>query len=87
MAPGVANEGDAADGRNGGWLTKQMAAFLTKLSNFFEKVEDVNCSDLDLCEFNNQTVMYFNWGEQHYDNGIALAVANMPLTQFLQGFF
>ena len=56
VAPGVANEGDAADGRNGGWLTKQMAAFLTKLSNFFEKVQDVNCSDLDLCEFNNQTV-------------------------------
>jgi hypothetical protein len=31
--------------------------------------------------------MYFNWGEQHTDNGLAVAVADMPLKEFLQGFF
>lgn len=42
---------------------------------------------MDLCEWNNQTVMYFNWGEQGNDNGLALAVADMPLSAFLQSWF
>ena len=29
----------------------------------------------------------FNWGEQHSDNGLALAVAELPLKDFLQAFF
>jgi hypothetical protein len=89
VAPAVASVTEAADGTgpNGGWITAQMAAFLTKMRFFYSQSTDINTSDLDLCEWRNQTVMYFNWGEQHTDNGLAVAVADMPLKEFLQGFF
>ena len=39
-----------------------MHAFLTKLRYFFGKNQpDVNISDLDLCEWRGQTILYFNW--------------------------
>jgi hypothetical protein len=89
VAPAAASVGEAADGSgpSKGWITQQMAALLTKLGFFFSQSADVNTSDMDLCEFRNQTVMYFNWGEQHNDNGLAVAVADMPMKDFLQGFF
>mmetsp|Transcript_14375 Transcript_14375/g.38164 ORF Transcript_14375/g.38164 Transcript_14375/m.38164 type:complete len:99 (-) Transcript_14375:146-442(-) len=70
-----------------GWITAAQTAFLEKLRPFWSLAEDVNSSDLDLCEYENQTVMYFNVGEQHYDNALALAVSPLPLHKFLQGFF
>jgi hypothetical protein len=68
-------------------LSPAMDFFLRKLRYFWSLAADVNTSDLDLCEFNGSTIMYFNWGEQHYDNALALAVADMPMAQFLRGFF
>jgi hypothetical protein len=49
--------------------------------------EDCNSSDMDLCEYNNQTVMIFNWGCQHTTEALAVALSPMPLDTFLQGWF
>lgn len=49
--------------------------------------EDCNSSDMDLCEWRNQTIMVFNWGCQHTTEAIALAVSPMPLDAFLQAWF
>jgi len=89
LAPVVAHDGDPADGTssNRGWLTRDMAAFLGKLRAFWGQSPDWNSSDMDLCEYRNETVMYFNWGEQHHDNGLALAVIPISLASFLRGFW
>jgi hypothetical protein len=64
-----------------------MWTFLNKLHYFWSLADDVNSSDLDLCEWNNRTVIYFNVGQQSDDNVLAMAVADMPLATFLEGWF
>jgi hypothetical protein len=63
------------------------AGIFCSKTSFNSKSVDVNLSDLDLCEFNGQTVMFFVWGQQHYDNGVAIAVSDMPLANFLPSWF
>ena len=66
VAPG-ARFGEPADGTgpSNAYVTQERWAFLSKLASFFGRSPDVNVSDMDLCEWRNQTLMYFNWGEQH----------------------
>lgn len=84
IAPVLPSEGAVAPQHG---ITPEMYRLLNKMRPFWSLVDDVNTSDMDLCEFNNQTVMYYAVGEQHYDNTLALAVADMPLKDFLEGFF
>ena len=53
----------------------------------WDEWEDCNSSDMDLCEWNQTTVMVFNWGCQHATEALGLAVSPMPLDQFLQSWF
>ncbi|MBI3911869.1 MAG: hypothetical protein HY320_13180, partial [Armatimonadetes bacterium] len=48
---------------------------------------NINNSDVDLCEFEGKTWIYYAWGDQHGTELLALAVYEGPLKRFLQGFF
>ena len=60
---------------------------LRKFAPFIADVHDVNTSDLDLCEYEGKTVLFYCAGEQHYDNVLVVATSDMPLDAFLQSFF
>ena len=88
MLPSAAAPGNPADGSvDNKWVTSTMWKFLSKLRTFWSRVVDVNSSDLDLCEYQNRTIMYFNVGQQSNDNLLAVAVADMPMTAFLEAWF
>eukprot|EP01043_Picozoa_sp_COSAG02_P063022 COSAG02_NODE_8830_length_2429_cov_1.829614_2_plen_539_part_00 len=53
----------------------------------WEEWEDCNSSDMDLCEWNQTTILVFNWGCQHATEALGLAVSPMPLDEFLQSWF
>ena len=65
VAPIVASSGELADGtgKSKGWLTLRMGAFLSKMKWFYDKVNDVDTSDMDLCEWQNQTIMHIPNGD------------------------
>ncbi len=46
-----------------------------------------NNSDVDLCEFNNDVVIYYSWGNQLGIEHLAEAVYHGTLESFLRGFF
>lgn len=46
-----------------------------------------NNSDADLCEFNNDVVIYYSWGDQLGIEHLAEAVYHGTLESFLRGFF
>ncbi len=48
---------------------------------------NANNSDVDFCEFNGKTVIYYSWGNQHGIEHLAEAVYDGPETDLLQGFF
>jgi hypothetical protein len=48
---------------------------------------NINNSDVDLCEFNGKTHLYYSWGNQHGTEHLAHAVYEGSLASFLQGFF
>jgi alpha-L-fucosidase len=48
---------------------------------------NLNNSDLDLCEFNGKTVIYYSWGNQQGIEHLAHAVYEGSLESFLKGFF
>ena len=49
--------------------------------------ENANNSDLDFAEFNDKTVIYYSWGNQHGVEHLAEAVFNGSEKDFLTGFF
>ena len=51
------------------------------------KAVNINNSDLDLCEFQGRTVIYYSWGNQHGTEFLAQAVYDGTLEKFLRGFF
>ena len=51
------------------------------------KAVDINNSDVDLCEFDGKTVIYYSWGNQQGTEFLAEAVYDGPLASFLRGFF
>ena len=51
------------------------------------KADNINVSDLELCEFNGRTIMYYSWGNQHGTEFLAEASCNMPMADFLHSFF
>jgi len=48
---------------------------------------NVNNSDLDFCEFEGRTVIYYSWGNQHGIEHLAEAVFEGTEAELLQGFF
>ncbi|GAC1339055.1 MAG: hypothetical protein NVSMB14_05580 [Isosphaeraceae bacterium] len=51
------------------------------------KAVDINNSDLDLCEFDGKTVLYYSWGNQQGTEFLASAEYDGSLEKFLKGFF
>ncbi len=51
------------------------------------KAENINNSDLDLCEYEGKTVIYYSWGNQRGTEFLAEAIYEGPLAEFLRGFF
>ena len=48
---------------------------------------DINNSDVDLCEFEGKTIIYYSWGNQVGVEHLAHAVYEGSLKSFLEGFF
>jgi len=48
---------------------------------------DINNSDLDLCEFEGKTIIYYSWGNQQGIEHLAHAAYEGTLRSFLEGFF
>ncbi len=51
------------------------------------KAININNSDIDLCEFNGKTIIYYSWGNQKGTEFLAKAIYEGALRDFLQGFF
>ncbi len=51
------------------------------------EARDVNNSDLELCEYQGKTVMYYSWGDQQGTEFLAEAVYDGSMKAFLQGWF
>lgn len=52
-----------------------------------ERAQNRNNSDLDLCEFEDRTIIYYAWGNQVGTEFLAEAVYDGPLEEFMRGFF
>ncbi len=52
-----------------------------------ERAVNVNNSDLELCEFNGRTIMYYSWGSQTGIEFLSEAVYEGKMKDFLQSFF
>lgn len=52
-----------------------------------DRAVNLNNSDIDYCEWNGQTVIYYSWGDQHGTEFLAHAACEGPLNKFLQGYF
>ncbi len=51
------------------------------------KAKNHNNSDVDLCEFEGKTIIYYSWGNQQGVEHLAEAVYEGSLASFLRGFF
>jgi len=52
-----------------------------------EAAEDINNSDMELCEFLGRTIIYYSWGDQKGTEFLAEACYEGSMKEFLQGFF
>eukprot|EP01046_Picozoa_sp_COSAG06_P083039 COSAG06_NODE_29983_length_547_cov_0.792411_1_plen_182_part_11 len=74
------------------WAPKE-AAYVASHHNETESWDDCNLSDLDLCEYKNETVMFWCWGlngdppNPPMQGGLVLGISPMPLASFLSGWF
>jgi len=48
---------------------------------------DINNSDVDLCEFEGKTIIYYCWGNQQGNEFLAQAIYKGPMAALLRGFF
>lgn len=51
------------------------------------EAKNINASDIDLCEFNGKTIIYYSWGDQKGHEFLAAAESPKPLAVFLKSFF
>ena len=52
-----------------------------------EAALDINNSDMELCEFNGRTIIYYSWGNQQGMEFLAEASYEGGIKEFLQGWF
>ena len=48
---------------------------------------DINNSDLEACEFNGRTIIYYSWGNQRGTEFLAEASYEGTMHEFLKGWF
>ncbi|MBQ3179121.1 MAG: hypothetical protein IJB52_14980, partial [Clostridia bacterium] len=48
---------------------------------------DINNSDVELCEYNGRTIIYYSWGNQRGMEFLAEASYEGTLASFLQAWF
>ena len=48
---------------------------------------DTNNSDIELCEFNGRTIIYYSWGNQRGTEFLAEASYEGPMAEFLKAWF
>ena len=48
---------------------------------------DINNSDMELCEYNGRTIIYYSWGDQLGEEFLAEACYEGPMHEFLLAFF
>lgn len=68
-------------------LSPSEAEYMEKHKNETDSWVDCNSSDLDLCEVDGQTVMFWTWGHQGTNGGLVRGVSPMKLTAFLEQWF
>ena len=61
--------------------------FTTEELERLKTAKNVNNSDVDFCEFNGKTVIYYSWGDQHGTEHLAAAEFDGPEEAFLKVFF
>jgi hypothetical protein len=61
--------------------------YMEKTRNTTDTWTDCNASDMDLCEFEGKTYMFWTWGHQSHYGGLALGISPMPLSKFLEAWF
>lgn len=49
--------------------------------------KNINNSDVEVCEFEGKTIIYYSWGNQQGTEFLAYARYNGPVKEFLTGFF
>ena len=63
------------------------AALSPELQERIAHAVNLNSSDVDLCEFNGQVIIYYSWGNQQGIEHLAEAVYEGTLAELLSGFF
>jgi len=51
------------------------------------EAQDTNNSDIELCEFNGRTIIYYSWGNQRGTEFLAEASYEGPMAEFLKAWF
>ena len=51
------------------------------------QAKNINNSDVDLCEFQGKTVIFYSWGNQQGTEFLAEAVCEGTLASFLRSYF
>jgi alpha-L-fucosidase len=51
------------------------------------RARNINNSDVDLCEYQGKTVLYYSWGNQQGTEFLAEAVYEGTLASFLRSYF
>ena len=62
-------------------------AYMEETQNTTDTWTDCNASDMDLCELDGKTYLFWTWGHQSHFGGLVLGVSPMPLAQFLAAFY
>lgn len=62
-------------------------ALTTEQRKHIAESRNINNSDVDLCEFEGKTVIYYSWGDQTGTEFLAAAEYDGGLTEFLRSYF
>lgn len=63
------------------------AKLTAEQQEYIAKAVNINNSDLDLCEFQGRTIIYYSWGNQRGTEFLAQAIYDGTLEDLFRGFF
>ena len=66
---------------------KLLETFTPSLKKYIAEAENINASDLDMCEFDGVLEMVYSWGNQRGTEFLARAQADMTEKDFCEYFF
>jgi hypothetical protein len=55
--------------------------------NHIREAKNINNSDVEVCEFEGKTILYYSWGNQQGTEFLAHARYDGPVKEFLSGFY